>query len=249
MSEIQNRPRLNPQFTGFKKFFMIILTFVTMFLFPLPSLMLISMGLNLRPHRKRWIFYGLLGIVGTLLSIPLYIAFSDVPFFVAPQLLMIIYILQMRVIEEYVIRYNALVDSGYFLQEARKKAANLQRHEDEILADAKRNAEKLSPHPKGRTVVRHAQPVQQSAEPAKKPASAAQQQASPFAQAAKQEAAKQPSAPQSREDPGESPFAQVVRQRAASAKKPEKTASPLTYPPQNEPKPEKNEQIGRKLDL
>lgn len=156
MSEIKNRKRLTPEYTPAKKFFFAILWFPIAIITPL---WLMYMGLRLRPVKFKWVLMGFAAFVVEFVAfycmshyvLDVNIAF---PLFLLPSLLLVIYVFKTRAYEEYVMSYNALVDSGYFVEQERIKAANLQRWEDETALKARERAEALTYQPKGVAVPR-----------------------------------------------------------------------------------------------
>ncbi|MBR4068196.1 MAG: hypothetical protein IKK08_06160 [Clostridia bacterium] len=154
MSEITNRKRLNPNATPLKKFLLALMWYPFGFL---PGLVLLYMALRVRPVKGKWLIYSLIGIAVSVLFLTLNVMMKDdiyILYNLLSGILLVIYIYKTRAYEEYVMRYNALVDSGYFVEKERIKAANLQRWEDETAMDALHSAQSLTYRPKGVAVPR-----------------------------------------------------------------------------------------------
>ena len=143
MAEIKNRAKMNPQYTTFKKILFSISWYP---IFILPSVLLLRMALRLRPVKRDWVVYSLLTFAVTIISAILGNTEEEMLFlftFLTP-ILLVVYVWKARVYEEYVTRYNALVDAGYFYQQSKNKAEELRRRDEEIVIAAKREAEKLT---------------------------------------------------------------------------------------------------------
>jgi len=158
MSEITNRKRLNPDATPFKKFLFAI-SWLPYFI-PTP-IWLIYLGLRLKPVKFKWVLMGIAALAVEIVGMTCAInetleTGSTTMMMYLPSILLVIYVFTTRVYEEYVMRYNALVDSGYFVEQERIRVANLQRWEDETASDAWNQAQSLTYQPKGEAVPRPA---------------------------------------------------------------------------------------------
>lgn len=155
MSQLGNHSRLDSEQTPFKK--VLFALSCIPFVFP-PAFWLLYMAARIRPakFKGKWVLCSLLTIIfsvyfvyfGLVLSAPL-IAYI-------PAVILAIYVYKNHVYEEYVIYYNALIDSGYFTDKERTREADLHLWEKEIMRDAERRAEELTHKhkPKGEYVSR-----------------------------------------------------------------------------------------------
>lgn len=153
MSQLRNHSRLDPKQTPVKK---VLFAFSCIpFVIP-PAIWLLYMVSRIRPvkFKAKWMLYSLLTIAA---SVPFIFAswiMSAPPIAYIPAVLLAIYVYNNHVYEEYVMCYNALIDSGYFTDKVRTREANLHRWEEEMELDAKRRAEKLTHKPNGEPVPR-----------------------------------------------------------------------------------------------
>lgn len=155
MSQLRNHSRLDPEQTPFKK--VLFALSCIPFVIP-PAIWLLYMASRISPVKSKskvkWRLYSLLTIAA---SVPFIFAswiMSAAPIAYIPTVLLVIYVNHNRVYEEYVMRYNALIDSGYYANKERTREADLHRWEKEIEREAKREAEKLTHNPKGEYVPR-----------------------------------------------------------------------------------------------
>ena len=145
MSEIKNRRKLNPKATLFKT---ILFSISWIPLFFITPLWLLCMGARLKPAKIKWILLGTLVLLVDIFIVIIACCESDLTpmlsFALLLSILLVIYVWVARVYEEYVMRYNAVVDSGYYVEKKKAKAASRQRWEEEVAQDAKKQAEELA---------------------------------------------------------------------------------------------------------
>lgn len=147
MSEIKNRRNLNPKATLFKKILFSISWIPVFFITPL---WLICMGARLKPAKIKWIVFGALVILADVIIVACSAELEFlIPFTWLLSILLVIYVWVARVYEEYVMRYNAVVDSGYYVEKKKAQAASRRRWEEEVAQEAKKQAEELANETKG----------------------------------------------------------------------------------------------------
>ena len=93
----------------------------------LPAFRMLYKGFVLRPRKWQWIVLGAIGILSTILSEALIVAVPEIALILIWSVTILLTIFNIRINREYVLKYNVMVDAGYFEQQARRKEANQNR--------------------------------------------------------------------------------------------------------------------------
>ena len=93
----------------------------------LPAFRMLYKGLVLRPRKWPWIVLGAIGILSTILSVALIVAGPEIALILIWGVTILLTIFNIRINREYVLKYNVMVDAGYFEQQVRRKEANQKR--------------------------------------------------------------------------------------------------------------------------